>query len=644
MNKDSNSTLNKHINKHCGVLRSVPEEGQSSMGVDGSIFNYSEERCRERFAQFVIQDCLPFNHFENPRLTNVIQETLQPRYRQVSRSTLKRDCMRMYKVAKQELVTLLENLNTSVNLTTDAWSAPHGLPGSYICVTAHWVDPSTWQMMKRTIAFENFEEPHTGDALFILLSQVMAYFKIERKVFSISFDNASNNTSAVRKLKIKYQPPCDGIFYHGRCVAHILNLVVQSGLGVEEIEGIKKDFRSMLQEVFCGGKARMKKYMKLCKETNSVCLSPTWDCPTRWNSTLKMFENALRQKSTLEEFHDGLVRNRRALVKFTGWDIIKRLCELLQVFKHATTLLSGVYYPTSHSVLNQIFLISEKLNEFEFVDDGQYEKMVFAMKAKLKKYFKEMPPIFVCAAALNPTLNVSGVELFIEKISYNLGLYDDDVSIGDRLKADFNRQFHALFLYYNEKFGSSSSSSTPSSFFATTQHQPNPQINMYNMLMEENTKRARGEGSNSRNSEFGRYTGTYFASNMGLQEFMSFDKHILDWWKKMEPQFPVLASMARDILSVQASTVASESAFSESGRVLSIRRTRLTPESLEMCICFKDHLDAINRIQDKTSLELDAFQYEQDIHNEEVEDGEVLSLSDEEIRLDEAMRSNSEEE
>ncbi|GJQ97485.1 zinc finger BED domain-containing protein RICESLEEPER 2 [Tanacetum coccineum] len=59
-----------------------------------------------------------------------------------------------------------------------------------------------------------------------------------------------------------------------------------------------------------------------------------------------------------------------------------------------------------------------------------------------------------------------------------------------------------------------------------------------------------------------------------------------------QSQFLILAFMARDLLSVQASTVASKSAFSLTGRVLSIRRTRLTPASLEMCICLKDHLDA----------------------------------------------------
>ncbi|PWA35133.1 transposase [Artemisia annua] len=63
--------------------------------------------------------------------------------------------------------------------------------------------------------------------------------------------------------------------------------------------------------------------------------------------------------------------------------------------------------------------------------------------------------------------------------------------------------------------------------------------------------------------------------------------------------FPVLSRMAQDVLSVQATSVA----FSTSGRVLSNQRTRLTPVSLEMCMCFKDHLDAKERIQDTSNLE-----------------------------------------
>ncbi|GJQ95254.1 cyclin-dependent kinase G-2-like protein [Tanacetum coccineum] len=54
-------------------------------------------------------------------------------------------------------------------------------------------------------------------------------------------------------------------------------------------------------------------------------------------------------------------------------------------------------------------------------------------------------------------------------------------------------------------------------------------------------------------------------SFQGLQpkDFASYD--VLGFWKSKENQFPVLSRMAMDILSVQASSVASESAFSTSG-------------------------------------------------------------------------------
>ncbi|GJV56709.1 zinc finger BED domain-containing protein RICESLEEPER 2 [Tanacetum coccineum] len=104
--------------------------------------------------------------------------------------------------------------------------------------------------------------------------------------------------------------------------------------------------------------------------------------------------------------------------------------------------------------------------------------------------------------------------------------------------------------------------------------------------------------------------------------------------------FLVLSRMAMDILSVQATSVASESAFSTSGRVLSFRRTRLTPESLEMCMCLKDHLDAQERKQDKSTLET-PVDFEEEILDAEVQENEAIPLSDKEIALDAASREGS---
>ena len=106
---------------------------------------------------------------------------------------------------------------------------------------------------------------------------------------------------------------------------------------------------------------------------------------------------------------------------------------------------------------------------------------------------------------------------------------------------------------------------------------------------------------------------------MTLEEFENLD--ILAWWKEKQGQFPVLAAMARDRLTVQASTVALESAFSVSGRVISQRRST-SSESVECCIYLKDYLDGAVCQQHLTTLEepMDA-DYETNLYMEDVELG-----------------------
>jgi hypothetical protein len=49
-----------------------------------------------------------------------------------------------------------------------------------------------------------------------------------------------------------------------------------------------------------------------------------------------------------------------------------------------------------------------------------------------------------------------------------------------------------------------------------------------------------------------------------------------------------ISILAKDVLTVPASTVSSESTFSLAGRVLEDRRRRLTPDMVEVLSCIKD--------------------------------------------------------
>jgi hypothetical protein len=63
---------------------------------------------------------------------------------------------------------------------------------------------------------------------------------------------------------------------------------------------------------------------------------------------------------------------------------------------------------------------------------------------------------------------------------------------------------------------------------------------------------------------------------------------ILKYWKSSSASYPVLARMARYILAIPVSTVASESAFSSGEKIISEYRSRLTSETVQTLVCLQD--------------------------------------------------------
>jgi hypothetical protein len=112
-----------------------------------------------------------------------------------------------------------------------------------------------------------------------------------------------------------------------------------------------------------------------------------------------------------------------------------------------------------------------------------------------------------------------------------------------------------------------------------------------------------GTGSNSNNkSELDKY----LAEETEDTE-MKLD--LLVWWKASEQRFPILSRLARDVLAIPISSVASESAFSTGGRILDDFRSSLTPFMLEALVCTQDWLrwtipvDITENIEELTKLE-----------------------------------------
>ncbi|XP_062013053.1 zinc finger BED domain-containing protein DAYSLEEPER-like [Rosa rugosa] len=77
---------------------------------------------------------------------------------------------------------------------------------------------------------------------------------------------------------------------------------------------------------------------------------------------------------------------------------------------------------------------------------------------------------------------------------------------------------------------------------------------------------------------------------------------VLSWWKMEQIRYPILFHLARDVLTIPISTVASESAFSIGGRVLDQYRSSLLPDTVQALLCTRDWIFG-NKEKERAELE-----------------------------------------
>lgn len=82
----------------------------------------------------------------------------------------------------------------------------------------------------------------------------------------------------------------------------------------------------------------------------------------------------------------------------------------------------------------------------------------------------------------------------------------------------------------------------------------------------------------------------YFLEQSEDSHNLHFD--ILGWWRNNCTKYPILSLIAKDLLAIPISTVASESAFSTGGRILDPFRSSLTPKMVEALICTQNWLQS----------------------------------------------------
>ena len=109
-----------------------------------------------------------------------------------------------------------------------------------IGITGHWVD-SRFELHDALLRFEKLKGSHTGVHLAEAIYDTLDTYNIVEKLFCITTDNASNNTSALKHLQ-HLMVTRKGIVWkarehHIRCMNYIINIGVQKFLETCKVLG-----------------------------------------------------------------------------------------------------------------------------------------------------------------------------------------------------------------------------------------------------------------------------------------------------------------------------------------------------------------------------------------------------------------------
>ncbi|XP_019154354.1 PREDICTED: zinc finger BED domain-containing protein RICESLEEPER 2-like [Ipomoea nil] len=416
-----------------------------------------------------------------------------PRFIVPSRWTISRDILVVYEEERLKLKSFLRGSSHRVSITTDSWTSIQRI--NYLVVTAHYID-SEWKLHKKILAFVPVTS-HKGEYLAKALENYLLEWGLS-DVFSVTVDNASSNDTVMGFLKKKLvswgSSTVRAKYLHMRCIAHILNLVVQDGL--KDCDSSVKKVREVVRYVR-NSPARLKKFRDLVdwlsiEQRSSLCL----DVPTRWNSTYLMLQSVRTSALTYRKVFESLEQD----------------CS----FK-----ISGSLYVTSNTFFTEISDLYCLLKGMVEVG-GPVGVMGKNMKAKFEKYWgdvEKMNLMIFFANILDPR----------DKLEY-LPTQFNHMHGEEKGKPFYDKVVAGLAELFDD-YSTSASSSVPSVPVPSVPVSVQP-------------------------------TSASSVSVGKPQHFLKSQLKSKDWSLGINStRFPVLSKLARDVLAIPISTVASESAL-----------------------------------------------------------------------------------
>ncbi|XP_043475867.1 zinc finger BED domain-containing protein DAYSLEEPER-like [Leptopilina heterotoma] len=336
-----------------------------------------------------------------------------------------------------------------------------------------------------------------------------------------------------------------------------------------------KRLRGLLKKLKYSEKLREK--LKCCCATVEVeILSPTIDIATRWNSSYEMIKLALRMKPALKLLCKLNPDLNKFCLQESEWQLLEGILKYLRYFKTLSLTLSGEKYITIPMVVVGFNMLLDKLQDGINIFDQKIRKSgveiqiknaLEAATEKILKHYSKFNWMYCAVLLLDPRFKLEtfqltawGKEMVNESLKKFENIYKESYY---KTSTNVTEMFQDDDLSCNQD--------TPD------EDDDDDDLKINSLFRKRNTASVSlNNATNSWRSEIDKYF---------LLERATEDVDIGQWWKNHENIFPNLSRMAKDLFSIQATSVPAERLFSRAGLIIRKHRNRLTNESAKNLIC-----------------------------------------------------------
>ncbi|XP_078574851.1 E3 SUMO-protein ligase ZBED1-like [Branchiostoma floridae x Branchiostoma japonicum] len=534
----------------------------------GKMPEFKKQKITVSVCKYIVKSLRPYHTVENPYFRAMVHE-LNPAYQLPNRHDVsERLIPAMYKAALGSLKEDLKNADC-VSLTGDGWSSR--VADHYMTLTVHYL--KDWDLECKVLQTLKAEVQQTGENITVEIDQCLAEFGLEGKVTSMTTDNARAMLNATGLA---------GVGMSLGCFAHTLNLAAQKLLEVKALTTLLSTIRPVItyfRKSYLGKLVLKEKQEGLNVPANSLLL----DCKTRWNSTYLMIERFIQQyPAVMAATMDERIRKKEQFKKLqrvsdNDFNKMETFVQVAALLYKMTTAMSTEQRPTAGMVLPTM----DKLKD-HFSASPNDSPFAASLKAGVLK-------------DLNKRYQGDGEREFLEEataLDARFKTFCKGEDVWDRL-------CHKVTAKHDKDLSIKKEANLAKMDDGNTETEPEPEKEGQVTAVKAPKKKSpldeifHGDEVEITSvtppvplrvrvqNEIGRYR--------AMNKLMPSQDTVL-FWKENSTGLPLLSVIARQYLTAQASSVASERIFSTAGDVVKAERACLEPGNVNMLIFLKKNL------------------------------------------------------